>query len=261
MSNTYQIINFYEFKHLGGAEDLAKLKPRLRDSLFNFNIFGTIIIAAEGFNASLCGLPENIGPFIAEVESILETVIDPKSSFHESSPFRKHEVRIKPEIVTLKREVDISLGIGTHIDPKDWNNVISDPEVLLIDTRNDYEFHTGTFRNAINPSTAKFSDLPEFVENELDPAKHKKVAMFCTGGIRCEKFAPYMRAKGFTTVYQLSGGILKYLEVVPENEQLWDGECFVFDERVTLDASLNKGDGPDRSLRHHDQTEAKSFPK
>jgi UPF0176 protein len=255
MSNEFQIISFYNFKPLGGQEALAALKVRLRQALLDHNVCGTIIIATEGFNASLCGRRERIGPFLREIETTLETSIEPKSSFHDRSPFRKHEVKIKPEIVTLKRRVDISLGAGTHVDAKEWNSLISDPEVLVLDTRNDYEYRSGTFKNAVNPETSKFSELPEFIERQLDPNVHRKVAMFCTGGIRCEKFAPFMRAKGFSEVYQLRGGILKYLEEVPADEQLWEGECFVFDERVTLNEQLEIGSGEDLSQRHARQAD------
>ena len=151
--------------------------------------------------------------------------------------------------MTLKKQVKIKLGENTHVDAKEWNKIISDPETLVLDTRNDYEYQTGTFRGAINPGIAKFSELPSFVEENLDPQKHKRVAMFCTGGIRCEKFAPYMKEIGFKEVYQLEGGILKYLELTPNEESLWTGECFVFDERITVDANLQKGTEPDRSQR------------
>lgn len=250
MSKKFQVISFYEFKPLGPPDALLKLKAGLRESLIGHSVFGTIILAAEGFNASLCGGLDDIGPFIAEIEGLLDTKIDPKTSFSEHSPFRKHEVKIKPEIVTLKKPVDISMGAGTHVDAKDWNSIISDPEVYLLDTRNDYEYRSGTFRNAVNPQTVKFSELPAFVEERLDPDKHKKIAMFCTGGIRCEKFAPFMKERGFSEVFQLRGGILKYLEEVPAHEQLWEGECFVFDERVTLNEKLEKGETPDLSQRH-----------
>lgn len=250
MSAKYKIVNFYEFKPLGPQDELLRLRTALREALIRRNVFGTIILAGEGFNASLCGLSENVGPFIEEIERLLDTVIEPKVSFSDRSPFRKHEVRIKPEIVTLRKPVDISLGTGTHVDPADWNRLISDPEVYVLDTRNDYEYRSGTFRNAVNPETEKFSDLPAFVEERLDPGKHKKVAMFCTGGIRCEKFAPFMKGIGFSEVFQLRGGILKYLEEIPPDQQLWDGECFVFDERVTLNERLEKGKAPDLSQRH-----------
>ncbi len=255
MSGKFQILNFYEFKELGSAEYLNELKTRLRDALVEYKVFGTIILAAEGFNASLCGEPDNVARFVPAAESILDTRFEIKASFHETTPFRKHEVKIKPEIVTFKKPVDVSRGKGTHIEPGEWNSIISDPEVYILDTRNDYEYRSGTFRGAVNPATEKFSDLPAFVEEELDPTKHRKVAMFCTGGIRCEKFAPYLIDKGFAEVYQLRGGILAYLDNVPENERLWEGECFVFDERVTLNDKLAKGESPDLSQRHRSETD------
>lgn len=250
MHGNYQIISFYEFKEMGTAEELRERKGRLLELLRRFSVFGTVLLASEGYNASLCSSPNNILPFLTELQRELGSRISPKSSYHEKAPFRKQEVRIKPEIVTLKKPVDISLGDGTHVDPKDWNALIADPDVLVLDTRNDYEFRSGTFRNAINPETTKFSELPEKVESLLGSNPNKKVAMFCTGGIRCEKFAPYLIGEGFREVYQLRGGILKYLEEVPQSEQLWDGECFVFDERISLDPCLQKGNSPDHSRRH-----------
>jgi UPF0176 protein len=250
----FLIINSYKFMPLGGATELQELKQRLNAALVEHSVYGTILLASEGFNASLCGLPEDVKTLLPELGSILSTSVEAKGSFHDESPFRKQEVRIKPEIVTLKKDVDMALGSGTHVPPSEWNSLISDPEVLVLDTRNDYEFRTGSFRNAVNPETTKFSELPGFVERRLDPAVHKKVAMFCTGGIRCEKFAPYLRSKGFEEVYQLEGGILKYLEQVPENEQLWEGECFVFDERIALNSKLEKGEGVDLSQRHRTST-------
>jgi UPF0176 protein len=213
----------------------------------DLDILGTVIIASEGVNSTVCGGEDNISDFVERLSELLGIRIEPKYSYAETRPFRKIDVKIKPEIVTLKKEVDIKLGVGTHVHPSDWNEIISDPEVIVLDTRNDYEYNTGTFERAINPGTEKFSELPEFVAENLDPVKHKKVAMFCTGGIRCEKFAPYMRSLGFESVYQLEGGILKYLEEVPPHEQQWRGECYVFDTRVTVDNSLNPGNSSDLS--------------
>ena len=249
MTDVFHIITFYAFKKLGDAGRLCALKARLQTALRAHGVFGTIILAEEGFNASLCGARQDIPSFIVEIEQILDERIEYRSSFHSESPFRKHEVKIKPEIVTLKQPVDVSLGEGTHVGPREWNDIISDPEVVVLDTRNDYEYKNGSFRSAINPETVKFSDLPQFVAEKLDPEKNPKVAMYCTGGIRCEKFAPYMKSLGFAEVYQLRGGILKYLEEVPKEEQLWDGECFVFDDRGTLTPKLEKGSGPDFSQR------------
>jgi UPF0176 protein len=243
----YQIITFYEFKDLGTGAELTLLRITLRDAMKHHFLKGTIIIASEGFNSTLCGEPDAVNGFVAEAEQILNTKIHYKSSFHDRMPFRRVDVKVKSEIVTLKKPVDVSLGTGTHVKPSDWNAVISDPEMFVLDTRNDYEFRNGTFRNAVNPATEKFSELPGFVAENLDPEVHKKVAMFCTGGIRCEKFAPYLVRLGFENVYQLEGGILKYLEEVPAQNSLWEGECFVFDDRITVDENLEKGIGPDFS--------------
>jgi UPF0176 protein len=245
-----QIIAFYEFKDMVALRPLAATREMLKDAIRESGVRGTIIIAEEGFNGMVCGTSAEINHFTTIIESLLETTLQTKSSFHESAPFRKIDVKIKPEIVTLKRPVDISLGSGTHVKPHEWNALISDPETYVLDTRNHYEFETGTFTNAVDPNTTKFSELPEFVENNLDPERHRRIAMFCTGGIRCEKFAPYMKQLGFDEVYQLEGGILRYLEEVPKEESLWQGECFVFDERVTVDTSLSKGSAPDHSQRH-----------
>ena len=244
-----QIIAFYEFKDLLAVDELLEIRSKLRQIFAEIGIRGTIILAAEGYNGMVCGDDGQIAAFIGQFESILKTDLVYKSSFHEKAPFRKIDVKIKPEIVTLKHPVDISLGRGTHVKPADWNDIISDPETIILDTRNDYEYRTGTFRGAINPKTEKFSDLPAFVAENLHPGKHKRVAMFCTGGIRCEKFAPYMKQLGFEEVFQLEGGILKYLEETPVEETLWEGECFVFDERVTVDTSLQKGSAADLSQR------------
>ena len=244
-----QIIAFYEFKKLEAVAPLERLKMSFREMFQNIGIRGTIILAHEGYNGMVCGDRNTIADFILKAENLLQTTLVYKSSFNENAPFRKIDIKIKPEIVTLKKVVDISLGKGTHVKPTEWNAIISDPETLLLDTRNDYEYKSGTFRGALNPKTDKFSDLPAFVEQNLDPLKHKRIAMFCTGGIRCEKFAPYMKQIGFEEVYQLDGGILKYLEETPLEETLWEGECFVFDERITVDASLNKGIGTDHSQR------------
>ena len=243
----FQIITFYEFKELSDGP-LNGLKDQLKSVMQRLQVKGTVILATEGFNATVCGTKEAIGEFVIEAGLILQTEILYKSSLHPASPFRRIYVKIKPEIVTLKKDVDISAGRGTHVSAGAWNSIVEDPNTLVLDARNDYEFKNGTFRGAANPRTRKFSDLPNFVSENLDPTKHKKIAMFCTGGIRCEKFAPYMKQLGFDEVYQLDGGILGYLEVVRPEDSLWQGECFVFDGRVTVDHELKKGTEPDRSL-------------
>lgn len=242
----FKIVTFYEFKPLG---DLPARRARLIAAMRAHSILGTIILAAEGFNSTVAGAPGEITRFVAAAEEILETKIVAKSSAHDVSPFRRIHVKIKPEIVTLRRAVDLRRGAGTHVAPEKWNELLRDEEVFVLDTRNDYEFRIGTFDRAVNPQTEKFSDLPQFVAENLDPARHRKVAMFCTGGIRCEKFAPYLKEQGFAEVYQLEGGILKYLETVPAAESLWRGECYVFDRRVALDAGLEAGSAEDLSVK------------
>jgi UPF0176 protein len=249
MSETIQIIAFYEFKEMNLVGDLIEIKAELKAAMSETGVRGTVIMATEGYNGMVCGTSDQIALFVGQIEKILSTKLQIKTSFDASAPFRKIDVKIKPEIVTLKKPVDVSLGRGTHVPPEKWNEIISDPETLVLDTRNDYEFQTGTFKGALNPNTIKFSDLPDFVAENLDPERHKKVAMFCTGGIRCEKFAPYMKQLGFDQVFQLEGGILKYLEKTPVEDSLWEGECFVFDERVTVDANLKKGSKQDLSQR------------
>ncbi|MFV0389236.1 MAG: rhodanese-related sulfurtransferase [Pyrinomonadaceae bacterium] len=242
---SYEIITFYEFKELAGLEIL---KSELQNAMRTFDINGTIIIATEGFNSTVCGTPENIALFIPEVERILASTLEYKKSFNQEMTFKRQKVRIKNEIVTLRKNVDIAKGAGTHVDLKTWNSLISDPDVYVLDTRNDYEYRVGTFKNAVNPRIGSFTELPKFIDANLNPKKNRKVAMFCTGGIRCEKFAPYMKGLGFEEVYQLNGGILKYLEEIDAEDSLWEGECFVFDERITVDENLESGCAADLSL-------------
>lgn len=249
MHTNVQIISFYEFKDMADVGALEEIRAALRQLFADLNIRGTIIIADEGYNGMVCGQADDVSEFIPQLERVLKTELLYKSSMHAAAPFRKIDVKIKPEIVTLKQQVDISLGQGTHVKPQDWNELLGDPETILLDTRNDYEFRSGSFQGAINPDISKFSELPAYVAEHFDPSKHKRIAMFCTGGIRCEKFAPYMKQLGFEEVYQLEGGILKYLEETPVDETLWEGECFVFDERITVDVNLQKGTGPDHSQR------------
>jgi UPF0176 protein len=243
----YKIVTFYEFKRMAEIGDLKAICDSVRALMRELRIVGTVIIADEGYNSTAAGEPGGIDEFIERLCKTFHTEIVCKASFSDELPFRRIDVKVKPEIVTLKRSVDIDLGKGTHVKPEDWNELIASEDVLLLDTRNDYEFRTGTFERAVNPETKKFSELPKFVERELDPAVNRRVAMFCTGGIRCEKFAPFMKSLGFEEVYQLEGGILKYLEVVPPEKQKWRGECFVFDGRVSVDGRLRKGESPDLS--------------
>ncbi len=256
MSNSQvQIIAFYEFKDMSALGELGILKQRLKELFQQSGVRGTLILAPEGFNGMVCGEPAQVEAFVSDAHQILASSFSVKTSFHHRAPFRKIDVKVKPEIVTLKRDVDISLGIGTHVSASEWNHLISDPDTIVLDTRNDYEYQVGTFKRALNPGVKRFSDLPEYVSENLDPQRHKRVAMFCTGGIRCEKFAPYLKQAGFEQVFQLDGGILRYLEETGSDESLWEGECFVFDERITVDQNLKKGTAPDLSLRHPELTD------
>ncbi len=246
MNENYQIITFYEFKAL---ENIDEIRQVLKKMIAENAIFGTIILASEGFNATVCGFPSSIEKFITAFESLFDTKLNCKISYHQKCSFQRAKVKIKSEIVTLKQNVNPEKGNGTHRQASEWNEIINDPETVVLDARNKYEFETGSFRGAVNPNIDSFSQLPEFVAKNLNPNKHKKVAMFCTGGIRCEKFAPLMKDLGFAEVYQLEGGILRYLEEIPASESLWEGECFVFDERITVDEKLQKGNTPDLSVK------------
>jgi UPF0176 protein len=224
----------------------------LREPLLNFcvakGIKGTILLADEGINGTVAGLEKSI----LELLDYLKT--DPlfegnfkdlghKESWSDKHPFYRMKVKLKKEIVTLGVPgVSPTKMVGKYVKPQDWNKIISDPEVVLIDTRNDYEYAIGTFKNAINPETQTFREFPKYVKKHFDPKKHKKVAMFCTGGIRCEKASSFMMSEGFDEVYHLEGGILKYLEEVKPDESLWQGECFVFDQRVAIKHGLEVGD-------------------
>ena len=238
----YQIITFYEFKRLA---NLPETKATLKSAMDELSILGTILISEEGYNATVSGLPSDIGKFIAVLEKTFNTKLSFKTSFHAERPFLKAKVRIKKEIVSLRQMVEIEKGIGTHAKAADWNRIISDENTIVLDARNDYEVEVGTFRGATNPRIEKFSDLPKFVAENFSPQTHKRIAMFCTGGIRCEKFAPFLKGLGFEEVYQLEGGILKYLEETPAGESLWEGECFVFDDRIAVDVNLRRGASED----------------
>lgn len=233
-----QIITFYRFKRL---ENLPEIKTILKSAMEEFSILGTIIVADEGFNATIAAAPPDVAKFTEVAEKVFGTELVYKSSFHAARPFTKAKVRIKKEIVALRQTVEIEYGIGTHVRTADWNQIISDENTIVLDARNEYEIEVGTFKGAINPRIEKFSDLPTFVAENFDPEKHRRIALFCTGGIRCEKFAPLMKTLGYAEVYQLEGGILKYLEDVPASESLWEGECFVFDDRIAVDKNLQPG--------------------
>ena len=230
----------YKFVTLDNFEDLREPITRRMKSL---HVRGTLLLAREGINGTVAGSREGVDQLLVFLRADTRLAnLDAKESYTDKMPFLRSKVKLKKEIVTMGVEgVDPRNVVGTYIEPKDWNDLISDPEVLLVDTRNDYEVQVGTFKGAVNPDTESFREFPQYVKENLDATTHKKVAMFCTGGIRCEKSTAYLKEQGFDEVYHLKGGILKYLEEVPEDNSLWQGECFVFDERVTVNHQLEKG--------------------
>lgn len=229
--------------HFVILEDYVKLRQPLLDLLLKNNIKGTLLLAHEGVNGTVAGSQSSIDALLEwfKADSRLADIRQ-KVSYDDAMPFYRTRVKLKKEIVTMGVQgIDPNQVVGTYVKPEDWNTLISDPEVILIDTRNDYEIGIGTFKDALNPNTETFRQFPDYVKNKMNPEKHKKVAMFCTGGIRCEKSTAYLKEQGFDEVYHLQGGILKYLETIPEKESLWQGECFVFDNRVSVTHSLEKG--------------------
>lgn len=239
MSDTV-VCALYKFVTLNDYESLRE--PLLNTMLEN-QVRGTLLLAQEGINGTVAGSRQSIDQLLTWLKSDERlSDISYKESFDVENPFNRTKVKLKKEIVTMGVEgIDPKHVVGTYVKPKDWNALISDPDVLLVDTRNDYEVKIGTFKNAVNPKTDTFREFPDYVEQQLDPEKHKKVAMFCTGGIRCEKSTAFLKEKGFDEVYHLEGGILKYLEEVPEDNSMWQGECFVFDNRVAVNHQLEKG--------------------
>lgn len=208
------------------------------------DIRGTLLIATEGINGTVAGTRDGIDCMLARLRSLpgLDG-LEHKESFVDKQPFFRMKVKRKKEIVTLGVDgVDPSREVGRYVRPQDWNALISEPDVVLVDTRNDYEVDIGTFEGALNPQTASFREFPEWVKHNLDPAKHKRVAMFCTGGIRCEKSTALLLKAGFEEVYHLQGGILKYFEETPAEDSKWRGECFVFDNRVAVNHQLQRGE-------------------
>ncbi len=238
--NNITVCALYKFVRLENFEDV---KPPLLEVMEENDVKGTLLLALEGINGTIAGSKSGIDAVLNFINSDERLAgVSFKCSYHQANPFQRTKVKLKKEIVTMGIEgIDPTLTVGTYVKPKDWNALISDPEVLLIDTRNDYEVEIGTFKNAVNPNTETFREFPEYVAKNLDKTKHKKVAMFCTGGIRCEKSTAYLKEQGFEDVYHLEGGVLKYLEEVPEQETMWQGECFVFDGRVAVNHNLERG--------------------
>ncbi|MEZ5470957.1 MAG: rhodanese-related sulfurtransferase [Marinicella sp.] len=229
--------------HFVRLENFEALREPLLEVMKSNEVKGTLLLANEGINGTIAGSRQGIDAVLNWLRQDARlTKVDTKESYTDKMPFYRSKVKLKKEIVTMGvHGIDPNQVVGTYVKPEDWNALISDPEVILVDTRNDYEYNIGTFKNAVNPNTETFREFPEYVKQNLDPAKHKKVAMFCTGGIRCEKSTAYLKEQGFDEVYHLQGGILKYLEDVPKDQTMWEGECFVFDNRVAVNHDLEKG--------------------
>lgn len=230
----------YRFVRL---EDYETLREPLLQVMLDHAIVGTLLLAREGINGTVAGSRAGIDALLTWLKHDERfALLSYKESFHDTLPFYRTKVKLKKEIVTLGVEgIDPNRVVGTHVKPENWNALLRDPELLLIDTRNNYEIGIGSFKGAINPKTTTFRELPQWVSENLNPEQHKKIAMFCTGGIRCEKSTAYLKEQGFEEVYHLEGGILNYLEKVPQEESMWQGECFVFDNRVTVNHDLSAG--------------------
>jgi len=245
------ICALYKFTRL---DDFEEIQGPLKLFLDSLNIRGTLLLAREGVNGTIAGDNDSIMKSLDYLQKDKRLVgLEYKFSYSDKPPFKRLKVKLKKEIVTLGvSNIDPTFSSGTYVKPADWNELINDPDVILIDTRNNYEFEIGSFKGSINPNTETFREFPAYTKNNLEKYRDKKIAMFCTGGIRCEKSTAYLKSKGFENVFHLQGGILKYLEEVKENESLWEGECFVFDDRVAVKHNLELG--------KYDQCHACRFP-
>ena len=239
INSKFTIVTFYQFKKI---EDIFTIKNELSNFCKFNKIKGTIILADEGINGTIAGKSNNIIKFESFILKMGFHNYNPKYSYSKFMPFFRLKVRTKKEIVTLRTKIaDPEKITGKKIKPAEWNDFISDKETILIDVRNNFEVKMGTFKDSINPNTKSFTEFKNYLKNNLKGAKNKKIAMFCTGGIRCEKISSYMIKKGFKDVNQLHGGILSYLEKTTYKNSLWNGECFVFDNRVSVKNELQDG--------------------
>ena len=245
------ICALYKFTRM---DDFEEIQSSLKLFLDSLNIRGTLLLAREGVNGTIAGDNDSIMKSLDYLQKDRRLAgLEYKLSYSEKPPFKRLKVKLKKEIVTLGvSDIDPTHSSGTYVKPADWNQLINDPDVVLIDTRNNYEFEIGSFKGSINPNTETFREFPAYTKNNLEKYRDKKIAMFCTGGIRCEKSTAYLKSKGFENVFHLQGGILKYLEEVKEDESLWEGECFVFDDRVAVKHNLELG--------KYDQCHACRFP-
>ena len=244
MKIMYKVVALYKFSKI---EDPSSFQKLIKRNLQSNNIFGTILLGNEGINGTISGDACSIDKSIEFIKSLKNlSSIDLKESYSSKKPFLRLKVKIKEEIVSMGVEgIDPLNQAGQYVTPKDWNKLLNDDDTILIDTRNNYEYSIGSFKDSINPNTSNFREFPKWVKSQNfseSDKKTKKVAMFCTGGIRCEKASSLMKNYGFKNVFHLKGGILKYLEDINRNESKWEGECFVFDDRVSVKHDLSEGD-------------------
>ena len=244
----HKIATFYKFLTL----DPTPLQPKLFGACETLGLRGTVLLAPEGINATLSGLAQNLDQFLSDLRRDDRFAdLGVKYSWTDRSPFDRLKVKIKPEIVTLGRpDINPAEQSGIYVTPQDWNALLkAEPDLVIIDTRKSFEISTGSFAGAIDPKISSFRQFPTYVETHLDPQEHKKIAMFCTGGIRCEKASAYLLHQGFETVYHLQGGILNYLEEIPPEDSLWQGECFVFDQRTAVQQEHKANGTEDSGLK------------
>jgi UPF0176 protein len=235
----WKVAALYYFTPL---ENLPALQAEIKEFCLQNDICGTLLLAPEGINGTIAGPPEKLD-IVMQLLDERTSVLSGEVKYSEASekPFLRLKVRLKKEIVTLRApEADPNKQVGTYIEPEEWNELISRDDIIVLDTRNIYETKIGMFEGALDPNTDSFTEFKDFVQDNLDPASNKKIAMYCTGGIRCEKASSYMLAHGFEEVYHLKGGILKYLEAIPAENSKWNGSCFVFDKRVAIDHGLKE---------------------
>ena len=235
----FTIITFYQFKKINDLEILRKV---LKDFCFFNKIKGSILLAEEGINGSVAGLSKSIELLEKKLQVLGFRKLDLKKSFYKYMPFNRLKIKVKKEIVTFDGNYyDVEHQTAKHIGSQKWNKLIRDENTLVLDVRNDFEYKMGTFKNSVNPKTKSFSEFKRYINYLFNRAEKKNIAIFCTGGIRCEKASSYMLKKGLKNIFQLKGGILKYLEDISCSESLWDGECFVFDNRVSIQNEQKKG--------------------
>lgn len=242
ITKKFEIVAFYKFTKLSDAF-ISMLQKDLLSLMIDHNIFGTITLAPDGINSTIAG-PLNSITVVLDRLSFEDCFLDIKAQYSYSDiiPFSKAKIKIKQEVLTFKENnlPPVTEKTGTFIAPEEWNSIISDPSVITIDTRNTYEVAAGSFQGAIDPKTETFIEFKDFVRNNLDSKKHKKVAMYCTGGIRCERASNFMLEEGFEEIYQLKGGITSYLREVKQEDSMWNGNCFIFDDRRELNHNLEK---------------------